>query len=73
MPGSAKVEKHERNIGLVVEDVGRLGGSHRTADLDVVAQLRQQLRERLLNQRVIVDNEDLHGASVASATRAARR
>ena len=59
--GQREVEQHQRHLRLVVEHGGGFRGIGRTQHFDGRVDLRQQLRERIDDQRVIVDHENLHG------------
>ena len=54
-----EVEQDQRDVRLVVEDSGGFGRVDGVADDDPLAQLRQELRQRVLDQRVIVDHKNL--------------
>ena len=56
-----EIEQHERDVGLVVEHVASPRPRSRAASTSMSGvELRQELRERIEDQRVIVDHENLH-------------
>ena len=59
--GQREVEQHERAVRVTRERGERLAAVGGAEQLEVVVELGQHLRQRVQDQRMIVDHQYLHG------------